>query len=98
MMLVLGMIVVSFSTFIMVLISPMVTDSCSGDSCDMDTIGIAWTTMILSVPVTFLVVIAGIIWAAIKRWFMFIWPLLGCVVIGAVTLIAVQVMEGAAGL
>lgn len=92
----LGMVVVSIVALLVTLLAPMATDACHPD-CGQG-VDIAWAAMWFAMPVGFAVGVVGVVIAAVKRWTMFAWPLLGCVIIGGAAWIGIKFIESAAGM
>lgn len=92
----LGLMLLSLFALLMVFLSPMATDRCYPD-CGRG-VDVAWAAMWMALPVGVIVAIGGVVLAAVKRRVMFIWPLIGGVIIGVTTWIGVEFIENAAGM
>lgn len=93
---VLGMVLLSLFALLMIMLSPMATDRCHPD-CGSG-VDVAWAAMWIGLPVGALVATGGVILAAVTRRVMFIWPLIGGVIIGVTTWIGIEFIENAAGM
>lgn len=85
-----------FLGFATLVIFPMATDSCR-EHCRTEFVGDAFVAQWAGIGLSLLVAVAGLVYSAVRARLMFIWPLLGFLVLGIGTHVAFSFIDTAIG-